>query len=74
MYPNLEAEMARKKIRNEAIAKVIDKDVRSVRNKKAGVTEFTFNETVQIRDKFFPGVSLEYLFEQEDSDPQVKGA
>ena len=64
MYFNLEAEMSRSGIKNDDIAKVIDKDERTVRNKKAGITPFTFNETILIRDKFFPKLTLEYLFEK----------
>lgn len=64
MYPNLEAEMARNNVRNEDIAKAIKKDVRTVRNKRSGVTEFTWNETLIIRDKFFQKLTLEYLFNQ----------
>ena len=66
MYPNLEAEMVRKGIKNEDIAKAIDRDERTIRNKRSGSTEFTFNEVLIIRDKFFPIHTLEYLFEQSE--------
>lgn len=72
MYANLEAEMTRVGIKNEDIAKVIGRDERTVRNKRAGVTEFTLNETLAIRDKFFSDMTLEYLFERnEDSEKKV---
>lgn len=64
MYPNLEAEMARNNVRNEDIAKAIKKDERTIRNKRSGVTDFTWNETLIIRNVFFPSLQLEYLFEQ----------
>lgn len=64
MYANLEAEMARNNVRNEDIAKAIKRDERTVRNKKSGITEFTWNEVLIIRDKFFQKLTLEYLFEQ----------
>ena len=64
MYPNLEAEMTRNGIKNEDIAKAIDRDERTVRNKRSGATEFTFNEALAIRDKFFPSLTLEYIFKQ----------
>ena len=64
MYSNLEAEMTRNGIKNGDIAKVIKKDERTVRNKRAGTTEFTLTETFAIRDNFFPELSLEYLFKQ----------
>ena len=69
MYANLEAEMTRVGIKNEDIAKVIKRDERTVRNKRAGVTAFTLDETLAIRDKFFPELSLEYLFER-TADPE----
>lgn len=64
MYPNLEAEMARNNVRNEDIAKAIKKDERTIRNKRSGATDFTWNETLIIRDVFFPNLQLEYLFEK----------
>lgn len=64
MYPNLEAEMTRNGIKNEDIAKAIGRDERTVRNKRSGATEFTFSEALAIRDKFFPSLTLEYIFKQ----------
>ena len=66
MYPNLEAEMVRNGIKNEDLAKAIERDERTIRNKKSGTTEFTFNEALVIRNKFFPVHALEYLFEQSE--------
>lgn len=34
-------------------------------NKIDGVTKITFDEAVAIRDKFFPGIGLEYLYQNE---------
>lgn len=72
MYANLEAEMTRIDIKNEDIAKVIKRDERTVRNKRAGVTAFTLDETFAIRDNFFPELSLEYLFKRY-TDPEEVG-
>lgn len=64
MYKNLEAEMIRYDVSNDDIAKVINKNSRTVRNKRAGTTVFTLPEIIAIRDTFFPKLKLEYLFEQ----------
>lgn len=56
--------MIRSEVSNEDISRAIDRDVRTVRNKMSGTTEFTFSEATIIRDNFFPTVSLEYLFEK----------
>lgn len=63
MYKNLEAEMTRFDISNDDIAKVINKNSRTVRNKRAGITAFTLPEIITIRDTFFPELKLEYIFE-----------
>lgn len=73
MYANLEAEMTRIGIKNEDIAKVINRDERTVRNKRSGVTEFTLNETMMIRDVFFHGLTLEYLFKRNSAPDKEVG-
>lgn len=64
MLKNLLAEMAREGLTNKDIAGAIGKDVKSVSNKLHCKTEFTRREMVQIKQKFFPRQSLDYLFEQ----------
>lgn len=63
MFPNLEAEMARCQKTDNDIAKVIHKDIRTVRNKRNNVTAFTIMECFAIRDNLFPELEIEYLFE-----------
>lgn len=43
-------------------------------NKKNGVTGFSYGETKLIRDSLFPGMSIEYLFETEESESPQKSA
>ena len=62
-FKNLAAEMARNNIKMGDIARVIEKDEKTARNKTHGVSEFTLPEAVKIRDTFFPSCSLEYLYE-----------
>ncbi len=66
MYRNLRAEMVKLGISNDDISKLIHKDARTVRNRMSGVTDFTFSETILIRDKFFPKMKLEYLFKRDE--------
>lgn len=67
MYSNLEAEMRRHGISNEECAEAIGKDVRTFRNKKNGISDFSISESRMIRDLFFPTLELDYLFEQKVS-------
>lgn len=63
MYRNLLAEMARKSLSKRDIAKTLNREGRTVRNRFSGKAPFTIPEAFAIRDALFPGVSLEYLFE-----------
>ena len=62
MYHNLEAEMARNDIDVSDIAKAISVNEKTVRNKMSGKTKFNFDETLMIKDTFFPNLDLQYLF------------
>lgn len=66
MYRNLRAEMVKLDISNDDISKLIHKDARTVRNRMSGATDFTFSETILIRDSFFPKMKLEYLFKRDE--------
>ena len=70
MLCNLKAEMARRSISILDIAKEVGRTDRSVREKISGRTQFSMPEAAMVRDKFFPGYSLEYLFTNEQSDDQ----
>jgi len=59
---NLLAEMARYGVSNNDIQSLLSCADKTVRNKLNGVTEFSFGEAMKIRDTFFPGIRLEYLF------------
>lgn len=62
MNANLYAEMKRFGVSVHDIQSAIGKTEKTVFNKLSGRTEFTFPETVVIRDSFFPSQRLEYLF------------
>jgi len=63
MFRNLKAEMARNNLKSLDIAGAIGITKESFNNKMSGKTEFTRADMVNIRNKFFPGMTLEYLFE-----------
>ena len=59
---NLIAEMARYGVTNLDLKKLLNCSDRTVVNKLSGETAFSFDEAVRIRDAFFRGYRLEYLF------------
>ena len=59
---NLQAEMKRHGIRNAQIQRVLGCSEKTARNKMSGVTQFTVEEAITIRDAFFPGMRIGYLF------------
>ena len=69
VYTNLKAEMARFGVSNRDIHLAIGKSERSVRDKLSGGFGFSFDEALLIRDRFFTGLSLEYLFRRDEKEP-----
>lgn len=63
MLLNLKAEMARYGVSTNDIHTAIDKTARATTEKIAGRAPFTIQEALKIRDTFFIGMSLEYLFQ-----------
>lgn len=63
-FPNLLAEMARKGLKTKHIAEALSISQKSAYNKLNGITDFTLSETVKVRDAFFMGMSIEFLFEK----------
>lgn len=63
---NLSAEMARYGVRNVDIQNLLSCTDRTVKNKIDGITEFSVAEALKIRDAFFPGLRVEYLFATAD--------
>ena len=66
---NLLAEMKRYGIRNKDLSQVLSLTDRTISNKLAGETEFTVKEALAVRDTFFPGLRISYLFAETD-DPE----
>ena len=59
--------MAREGLTGKTIAVGIGVTERTFRNKLTGKTEFTRSEILGIRNKFFPGHTIGYLFEMQES-------
>ena len=67
MYRNLLAEMARKSITKKEIAKFLDLRVATICDKINGKYSFKLDEAFKIKKKFFPQLSIEYLFDIEEA-------
>lgn len=61
---NLSAEMARYGISNADIQTLLGCSNKTVTNKLTDNTAFSVGEAIKIRDTFFPGLRIEYLFAQ----------
>ncbi|CEK30276.1 hypothetical protein JGS6364_09221 [[Clostridium] sordellii] len=64
MYLNLEAEIARKKIKKASIAKYIGKTYNTLNLKLSGKYSFTYDEALKIQEQFFPECDLKMLFKK----------
>lgn len=65
MFPNLRAEMARKRIILEDLAKEVNCTVGTVSNKLTGKQPLLFSEARIIQKRVAPEIPLEILFEEE---------
>lgn len=65
---NLSAEMARYGVSNTDIQALLGCSNKTVTNKLADNTSFSINEAIKIRDTFFPGLRIEYLFARAEQD------
>lgn len=63
---NLSAEMARYGVSNTDIRSLLGCSGKTVTNKLAESTSFSVDEAIKIRDTFFPGLRIEYLFARAD--------
>lgn len=68
MLSNLKAEMVRLGVSVDDMATEAGKSSRTIREKLKGKVVFTIDEAMDIRNKFFPGMDLEYLFARSERD------
>ena len=65
---NLSPEMARFGVSNADIQTLLACSDKTVRNKLNGSTAFSVEEAMKIRDAFFPGMRIKYLFAPDPDD------
>lgn len=66
MLSNLKAEMARSNVTVAEIATFSGKSCRTINDRIKGKVQFSIQEAIKVKDAFFPGMDLEYLFTQVD--------
>lgn len=67
MYPNLKAEMGRNGLKGKDLAETIGLGQKTFSKKMTGKAEFTLGQARKIKSRFFPGLSLDYLFEESNN-------
>lgn len=63
IYKNLSAEMARFKVSRFDLSTVLGCSEGTIKNKLNGKSDFSYPEARKIQKSFFPGLKLEYLFD-----------
>lgn len=71
---NLRAEMARYGVTISDIQQLLKLSERTVRSKLSGESGFSFSEASKIRNAFFVGYRLEYLFADDCNPDDQKSA
>ena len=61
---NLKAEMLRHQISQKDMQEFLGCSESTLRKKLNGYSQFTMREAVAIRNKFFPDMTIDYLFAQ----------
>ena len=72
MFCNLKAEMARRGLSGNKIAEGVGITGKTFSNKMIGISEFTRSEMFRIRDTFFEGEKIDYLFAFEERAKNLK--
>lgn len=68
MYPNLDAEMARRKITRQTLAKELCITPSTLSFKLNGKAVLTLAECIEIRNVIDPKLSIDYLFASNDDN------
>lgn len=62
-FPSLRAEIARKGLKPvDVVKEALNVSQKTAHNKVTGATPITLMETVAIRDKYFPSMTIDKLF------------
>lgn len=67
MFFNLNAEMARSKLTQSDLARVLNLNSSTISDKMNGKRDFWLLECKKIRDSFFPQLTIDYLFQIENN-------
>lgn len=67
MYRNLEAELARKNITRADLARALGINIATVSEKLTKPQRLKLHEAAEIKAKFFPNETIDYLFATEAS-------
>ena len=70
---NLEAEMKRKKITRHDIATLLNLSYRTIHSRFNGESDWGYSECVKVRDTYFPGMELSYLFSTDTQSSEYGG-
>lgn len=73
-YPNLAAEMARHGVSQAQVAEAIGKTPETVSRWMTGKNPMPTDKAMEIRDRFFPGVTVDYLCAPEPYTPPQPAA
>lgn len=68
MLRNLRAEMVRMGISIDDVAAETGKSCRTIRERLNGKVMFPIDEAFAVKNAFFPGMDLEYLFARSERD------
>lgn len=66
-YKILKEKMASRNVKIEDIALLLQIHRNSASNKINGSSSFSIDESIKVRDAFFPDLELDYLFSTEES-------
>ena len=69
---NFRAEMMRYGVTTADVQAVLNCTDKTARSKINGRTDLTVSEAFALRDAFFPGIRLEYLYAKDDDDIERK--
>ena len=67
-YPNLKAEMARANLGIKDLMVVTGKSRPGVSNNLNGRGKFSIDESLAIRDRLFPDLTVDYLFASDEDE------
>ena len=68
IYPNLEAEMARKRVTQKDLASLLDKTPETICNWMNGrAGDFSVGAVFRVKEELFPECTVDYLFERKAS-------